>query len=178
MAIYEVGKLYHPERRSWQEGAQFNLRSGVPELLLFFSRPNFHEILAVKKSDAQFGITKIEDVIFFFYKFGSEIPWSDCPFSINLVPAKERIVPELDTEEGRLVLQIFLVEANSGILKAMRAVTLSPEFSQVLVKLANEQLTGNFDALGYDRQINKIYSDFPDTQSLLRECFVFSTGGA
>ncbi len=177
MPIYEVGKLYHPDKSRWQQGVQFNLRGGQAELLLFFESPGFHETLAIKKGECEFGVVAIDGVIFFLYRFGSEIPWSDQPFSIHLVPETERIIPVLPNDETRLLMQIMLVDAKTGILKAMRAVTLAPEFSAELLKLVGEQSKKTFDQSDYDGQIAEIYRKYPETKNLVKECFVFSEGG-
>ena len=177
MYKYEVGTLYNSDKTSWQESVQFNIRDGQPELLLFFASPSFHETLAVRKSECEFGVLKIGDVIFLLYRFGSEIKWSDQPYSIHLTDRTERQLPVLETDEQRLVLQIMLIDALTGILKVIRAVTLAPEFSAELLKLTNEQLAAPFSENDYKRQLANIYARYPQTKDLLAECFVFTKGG-
>lgn len=172
---YEVGKLYNPNIKKWNEAVQFNVRKGVPELIMFFNRPSFAEILAVKKAECEFGILMIEDVIFLLYRFGTDIPWSDQPFSIHLLPEAERAVPVQESDEQRLVMQITLVEANTGKIKALRAVSLSPEFSAELINLIDKQSRMPFDK--YDRNLAEIYQKFPTTDDLKTECFQFTKGG-
>ncbi len=43
-----VGARYHPDRATWLEGAQFQVRGGGPELLLFLANPTRAEVEAVR----------------------------------------------------------------------------------------------------------------------------------
>lgn len=52
MHRYEVGQPYHPSRRAWPEGAQYNYRQGQHELVLFFQSPTTREIEAVRHGQA------------------------------------------------------------------------------------------------------------------------------
>jgi hypothetical protein len=177
MYKYEVGKLYNPNQIRWQEAVQFNIRDGQCELLMFFKNPSIYDVMAVKKAVCEFGVLKIENVIFFLYKFGTQIDWSDQPFSIHLVPENERELPELTSENSRLTLQIILTDAGTGKIKALRMVSLSPEFSTALLNLTKEQINEPFDSQTYDRTVDRIYTTYPATTDLLKECFEFSTGG-
>jgi hypothetical protein len=177
MFTYKIGGLYHPDKTRWEERAQFNMRQGHPELLMFFDRPSFDEMLAVKKSPAEFGLARIGGVVFFFYRFGNEIPWSDQAFSIHLVEKDEREVPELGGDNIRLGITVMLVDARTGLIKAIRFMTLSPEYSQELVKLCREDLQRYFDEDNYRGRVGEVYKKCPTTDDLLKECFVFTAGG-
>jgi hypothetical protein len=111
----EVGELYHPAVRHWPQCAQFNVRCGIGELVLFYNSPQIFETAAVEKSECEFGIMVSGDVIFFLYRFGDKgrlgIGWADQPFSIRLVPEGERLVPKITNDEQRLPLFIYLVNA-------------------------------------------------------------------
>lgn len=81
----------------------------------------------------------------FLWRFGSGpygLPWSHSPFNWWRVPAAERLAPCPD-EQGRLTLAVILIEAESGVIRALRTVALSPTFSAALVaNVAAQQADG------------------------------------
>lgn len=179
MYLYEVGKLYNPERTRWQECAQYNYRGGQHELIIFYSRPSRQEVQAINKSESEFGLVVEGDVIFFLYRFGSILPWSDAPFSWWLVPEDERVMPPPETStELRALLQVILVDADSGIIKAMRALTLSNEFTVKLHHAIYEQSQRNWPGDGaYEKQLQVAYQKYPDSATMARAA-IKSKGGA
>jgi hypothetical protein len=61
-------------------------------------------------------------------------------------------------------MTIFLIEANSGILKGMRVVALPTKFSIMFQKAANEQKEKPFSVFLYEQGINKIYANYTAPQ--------------
>jgi hypothetical protein len=60
------------------------------------------------------------------------ILWSDAPYTWHMVPAEQRSgPPELAPGQGGL-LTIILVNAETGLVGALRAVSLAPRFSRHL----------------------------------------------
>ena len=55
MHTYTVGQLYHPSRRSWGEGADYNFRAGGHELRIFLGHATPREIAAVGTGRVEFG---------------------------------------------------------------------------------------------------------------------------
>lgn len=93
---YQVGRPYHPGRRSWPEQAQYNYRAGGHELVLFLTRPSSREVRAVTRVSAEFAlhVASDGDPIVLLYRFSNQdssgLPWSDAPYSWHLVPQEER----------------------------------------------------------------------------------------
>jgi hypothetical protein len=173
MYEYKVGQPYNPNVKNWPETPQYNYRQGEHELVLFFNKPSISETLAVKQGKAEFALTVKDDIIFFLYRFGQPvvINWSDAPYTWHLVPEAERtILPEQlpATGEKRVLLRIILVDATTGLICAIRIVTLSPSFTSRLNQAILEQSQKPFDAKSYDMQLQQAYRSYPESSQLLK----------
>jgi len=166
MYAYEVGKLYNPNRNVWPEAVQYSFRGGGHELVLFYRRPTASEIQDVRTGKAEFALAVYEDVLFFVSNFGGVDHWDDSPFSIHLVPEAERTLPPTElTPETRALLAVILVDASSGIIRAMRQVTLSPAFTAKLYELLRAQAARPFPGqVRYDQQIAHYYRRYNSGQ--------------
>jgi hypothetical protein len=158
MAVYEVGKPYNPGMMSWPEAAQYNYRQGGHELVLFYLPPiDDDEVMAVTKQEARFGVDVEGDVIFFLYRFTGDEDWSDCPYSIHLVPPDQRTVPPILGNDELVLLSVILVDAESGIVRGLRAVTLSRTVSRALVTAIRAQAAKPWDVKQYDFQLTQAH---------------------
>jgi hypothetical protein len=84
--------------------------------------------------------------------FDGVIPWSGGPYSWHRLREEEREVPpELGAGE-RTQLTVVLVEGRDGVVKAVRPLTLSAEFSQALHRALREQAQRPYDEEEYQRQ--------------------------
>lgn len=157
MHAYTVGELYNPSRTRWPEVAQYNYRGGEHELILFFNQPSPAEIRDVQKGEAEFRLFVQHDQIILVWRFG-RIPWSDAPYTIHRVPESERVLPQppRDIQNLRVFLHIVLVDADSGVIRALRAITLSSEFTAALHAAILDQAALPWDAVGYDLRLRTI----------------------
>lgn len=169
MALYEVGKPYVPSRTQWPEAVEYNFRGGEHELRMFLGRPSPAEVVGISRGPCEFGLYVDGPVIFFLYRFpGAGLEWSDAPYSIHLVTEAERIEPEVHvTDETRALLHVVMVDAESGIVRALRAVTLSPALTEALHGAIRRQLEVGLDP-GYDRHLAWVYSALTSRQMVER----------
>jgi hypothetical protein len=107
------------------------------------------------------------------------VPWGDAPYTPHLLPADQE--PDLvlfTSAEQRLLLQVVLVDAATAEVKAMRGVSLSPEFSRALAAAVQAQALrpwrGRDD---YDRQLAEVYQRFPSSEALLAVAAAHGEGG-
>jgi hypothetical protein len=169
---YEVGKLYHPDRKIWPQGNQFNYRGGECELILFFDCPTPAEVDAVKSGLPEFGLYVRDGLVVLCYRFvhpKEGAPWSDAPYHYHLVPERDRIPPpdpDQLSAESRAILHIVLVNATGGQIRALRAVSLSPEFTRSLFSVIGHQAAGHWDARRYDSQLKAPYFQLPTADRL------------
>lgn len=175
----QVGQPYSLRRSSWPETPQYNYRAGGHDLRLFYSRPRPPEIASVQEGEARFALAIYRDVIFLCYRFGEHIPWSDCTYSWHLVDEAGRTLPPDWTEpEARALLTTVLVDADTGIVKALRVTSFSPSFTRQLHdairKQANRPWPGSEE---YDRQWAHIYNAYTSSQIATKLALVRCKGG-
>lgn len=189
MHLLSVGRPYNPARRSWPECSQYSYRGGQHELVLFFSAPTRHEVEAVRTAECEFGLFVEPPVLLVCYRFGSAgkgfVPWSDATFDWHKLaasrPAEATPPPwEGGSPELRAILSVVLVSAEDGIVRALRQVSFSPEFTRALHKAIWEQAHapaesrpgGRFEAVH-----QAIYARHPTAEALAAACPVRTIGG-
>lgn len=171
MHVFEVGKIYNPNRTSYREGAFYQCTGGTHWLEKFFSSPTSKEIESIKKGVHQFAFHYEKDVILFLFRFFPSFNWSDSPFSIHLVrPENHRIQPVDRNRNSEMpVINVPLVDAETGILKAYRVISLKLDFANALEDAILDQLSKPFDLEKYDRSLSEIYALYPTSEDLLKK---------
>jgi hypothetical protein len=71
--LHSVGSPYHPDRKMWPDGAQFNYRGGDLELVLFLNQPTPSQVKAVKTGRADFGLYDADGLAVLFYRFRHDL---------------------------------------------------------------------------------------------------------
>lgn len=170
-----VGESYLPNGGPIQERVEYNFRSGGHELLMSLANLSQKEVQAITQGSAEFALFVQGDMMLFLYRFGDAVPWSDAPYSWHLVPSEQRTLPsEISAAEG-VLLSIVLVEATTGIVKGIRVVSFSPEFSsslhQAMPPRAACPLGIALQALrpfppDYDEQLTAIYQRYQKSELL------------
>lgn len=168
MYVYEVGKPYSNTRSSWPEVVEYNYLDGQHVLRMFLNGLGASDVDGVARGTIRFGLVVDPPVIMLSYRFDEAIPWSDAPFSIHMVPEDRRqMPPELQPGE-RAVMTIMLIEARSGIVKALRVIGLGESFSRRLHQAIIEQATAPFDQVAYDAKLETMYRNYSSKQLFSR----------
>lgn len=179
MYEYRVGHLYNEKRTRWEEGSEYNFRghpNGIHEIRLFFRQPKPVEVQAVKQGEASFGLVVQGDVILLVFRFGV-IPWSDASYSWHRVPENERTLPpEMANERERAQVTTFMIDADTGVILAIRQTSFSHDFSVALHQAIREQAVRPFDQVLFDRQLRTLYSQY-DAKGLLSLAIARCKGG-
>jgi hypothetical protein len=183
MHRYEVGKPYSPTRAKWPEAIDFNWRGGGFEMRMFLRGPTGEEIDGIGKGRAEFALHIESPAIFLLYRFVPGMAmWSDAPYSYHLA---QRALPEevalpdiLPSPQSRDLLSIILVDADSGLVKALREVSFSPEFSRALRQGVRDTSASAWPGdAQYDRLLKRVYARFPTSADMARAATVRCTGG-
>jgi hypothetical protein len=166
IALYqslEVGKLFRPDVYSYPEQVQFEFEQSGPSLYIYFSQPTIKEIEAVRSGKFKIGFYETESIIFILVKFEG-MNWIDAPYTVHLSPPFE-FMEELDSSPMLgFGLQIFLVDAATGILKVIRYVGLGHDFSVRLRDGILRQKGIPFDKGTYGFRLNEIYRRYSTDQ--------------
>jgi|SRR6185436_9933492 len=178
---YAVGSLYHPDRRSWPEATNYNYRGGHHELLVFMPGPSPRELRAWREGTWQFGLVARPELLFLLFKPG-DMPWSDAPYSwwqVKRAMPEEALPPfELPNPTSRAMLSAILVDAATGIVRVIKAISFSPEFSRALHGAITEQMATEISAADYNRAVDRYYRIYPQTDPhLLMRATSHCTGG-
>ena len=179
MYRYVVGQPYIPGRTSYPEAIQYNYRGGH-ELLAWLQSPTAREVRDWRQGVAQFALYVEQPVIVLLHRFGDQ-PWSDSPFAWHRVPEDERHLPptgqEMEMREPRALLQVTLVDADTGIVRVLRAVSWSPAFTAAVHLAIHDQAAAPWDSDAYDAALAAIYARYPATTDLLAAATSRTEGG-
>lgn len=156
MHRYKVGEPYSATRSSWPEAQQFNVRGGEFELTLFFRAPKPKEVRSVKRGKSHFAALSWGPVLNFLYAFEPAIKWSDAPFTIHALPPKEQVLPEIPDGQDRALLNVVLVDADTGLIRALRVVSLSADVTAVIGRVVTDQLASKWDPDEYHRALKQM----------------------
>lgn len=183
MHRYEVGKPYHADRKVWPECAQLHWMDGELELTMFFDAPSRHEVEAVRKGKSEFALYDRDGLVVLLYHFDGQratVPWSDASYQWHLVPPDRRVSPpELPAAETRVKLFITLVNAQGGLIEALRIQSLSPELTRAIFGAIRRQMDLPWPGRdAYDRTIANLYRRYPNSTDMLVDSVARSPGGA
>jgi hypothetical protein len=137
---------------------QYNYRGGAHTLELFVPQPDPREVRDVESAPVEFALTIDEPAIYLLFRFQGW-PWNYCSYSWHLVeddPAARVLPPEPKDGASHAVLSIFLVDRDTGILRAMRACTFSRAFTKKLDDAMRAQARQPFDREAYIRHVDRI----------------------
>lgn len=165
---YEVGTLYHQNRTEWPERTDWRIHGAEHELRLFLRNPSPTEIRGVRKDPVEFGFLERPPVVFLLFRFLPSMPWSDQPFHWKL---QERVEEAPDPAEvgaaEHATATILLINAATGILEAIRYVSLSPSFSRSLHQVLWRQIETDWPGeANYQAAINAAYLEFTDSNAM------------
>lgn len=172
---YEVGKPYHPTRRSWPERAVLRLTAAGADLTLFLNRPTSREIHGVRRGAAEFAWIDAEDTGVLAYRFTPGIPWSDAPYH----PHREERghIPGIPADAGALLLPINLVDAATGIITAMRQLTWTQAFTAAVRVSVDRMWQQPTNPAAVDAAVNNLFARYPATPDLIAACATVSCRG-
>lgn len=103
--------------------------------------------------------------------------WSDASYSFHRVPLKEQLIPESAQANDPDLLVVILVDATTGILRALRVVTFSPPFTALLRQAIRAQAAQPFDQPAYEQAVQTAYRRYPDTDSMVRATVIVERSG-
>jgi len=128
---------------------------------MFLPGPTRDEIDAIKRGSCRFGLMVVELVIFFLYDFGGKID-GDATYTIHAVPVTEQVPPSTINPGQQALLHVILIDATTGIIKALRVVSLSANMSAALHGAINNQINDpfEFNIKRHDEVIARIHHDF------------------
>jgi len=163
MQILEVGKLFKDGITKYQEGCKFDMTDSGGNLIIFFNSPTEEEIIDIRLGKVQYGYYREYNVIFMLFKFGN-LEWMDCPYSVHL--SKDLTNMQEPNEGLGYAVNIYLVDATTGILKVARLIGMNTRVSTMLKKDLIKQKILSFE--NYQENLVAIYNKLSTKEMVKR----------
>ena len=177
MFVVSVGQPYIAGRSSFdQNGPTYNYSDGIHELLLSFPDVSPVEVRSVQTGPAKFGLFVFERVIFFLFNFSPAFGWSDCPYSFWQLAPEQRSLPVFE-EHMHILLSVILIDGPTNTVKALRATTLSPAFSELLSAAIVDQLAAPISKEDYLGAVARAQARWPTSEEMYAESIARCAGG-
>ncbi|KAF0103702.1 MAG: hypothetical protein FD187_970 [bacterium] len=161
----QVGEVFDPDYKHYDEGARFVYAGEGHELVLFWRGPTAAEADGFRLQPVEVGLFTHGPAAFLLYKIQNVCEWSEVAFNVHLVPEAERELPREEAgDRGRL--RMILVDAEDGVVRAKRIVSLDKVMTQALKHAIREQLAGPFNRLIYDAAVQEVFGRYADGDAL------------
>ncbi|QDR82815.1 hypothetical protein SPTER_42530 [Sporomusa termitida] len=157
MRAGKAGQLYESGQNKLEEKIMYRLDSEGHRLLIVKAGLINQEIENIQNGMATLSIYIDGPVIFLLFRFGTE-NWNDVPFSWHTVPRGIRVYPEEAADSA--ILKVTLVNADDGIVQAVREIFMTPEFANTLNSSITTQANGSFNGLSYAKHLNMVYNQY------------------
>lgn len=172
----QVGELWNKNHKSYREGTIFQYDANGGCLICFMNRLSEKEITAFRKNKVELRLLECQPIIFLLYKINGYCDWSDSSYTYHLVQSE--IKPSIRyTEKGQgMMFNMFLVEATTGIVKAMRVLGTSAKFNNYFIYYLQNQIDRPFDIKEYDTKLDNIYNTFTSKELAIRSDIYYKSG--
>lgn len=130
-----------------------------------FNNLKEQEIKAFRKGNVKIDLVYKNGVILFLFEIEDLIDTSDIAFSINLCHEDVRKVMEVEDGKG-FACKLILNDSKTGIIKAMRLISLSNEMSVKLNDCITNQLQNPISKGAYIQIVNNIQRAYSPTELL------------
>ncbi len=165
MQARQVGEVFDPAYNRYDEGVRYAYVNEGHELVLFWNGPTDAEVAGFRDQPVEAGLFTHGSAAFLLYKIQNVCEWSDVAFNLHLVPEAERELPrEEPGDRGRL--RLVLVDAEDGVIRAKRIVSLDKVMTQALKHAMAEQAAAPFNRLLYDAAVQDVHARFKDSDAL------------
>ncbi len=165
MATRKVGEVFDPAYNRYDEGSRYAYAGEGHELVLFWNGPTAAEVEGFRVQPMETGLFTHGPAAFLLYKIESVCEWSDVAFNIHLVPEAERELPKEEPGD-RARLRLTLVDAEDGVIRAKRIVSLDKVMTQALKHTMAEQAAAPFNRLVYEGTVQEVYGRYADSDAL------------
>ena len=160
-----VGEPWSERYSQFDEGVRYFYRHGAHDLTLFWNAPTPAEVAGLRNNDVEVALFSHGPAAFFLYKINHVCEWSDASFNVHLVPAEEQELPD-EAPGDRARLKLTLVDAEDGIVKARRILSLDKVMTQALKHAMKEQAAAPFNRIIYDAAVAEVHDRYKDSDAL------------
>jgi hypothetical protein len=173
-----VGLPYEPGVVSYPEGGALFVFDGSPalRLLITLKDPTPAEIESIQAGPAKFSWADRPHMGIFGYRFGGrDFSWSAFLWNPHRFPE----YAPLDPGGRHPLMAVTLVDAATGLVRALRLLTLSPRFAQAMHDTSERLAAAPFSQIGYERAEDALDRRYRTPNQLVRETAqLWCTGGS
>jgi hypothetical protein len=173
-----VGLPYIIGRTNWRQGSEYFYNDSGHTLRIFKKSPTRYVVDQIRQGPGEFALFISSDMIFFLYQIYG--PWQACPYHWQMLPTKRKCIPAhgpvLDNN-CRAILQIHVVEAMTGILLAMRVITMPSRFTRALHEAILHQVRNPFNECSFVKRVHEVHSKYPTPVDMVMHSTVLSSVG-
>lgn len=174
LEILAVGEPFKYDGEILPEGTHYNFDASGHWVHYLYRRPTPSEIRSIQAGEAQFGLFVQEPVVFLLHRFGQML-WNDSPYSWWLVSEEARKVPT--SGDGlHALLKVVMVDIQSRLVVALRALTFSPDFTERLHQAILKQIERPWTKQEHEGLVRHVYSRY-STLDLVKRAEIFCKGG-
>lgn len=176
--LLQVGELYAPEITSWPT-ERFECRYFDGNHLLQICDASITEktLEAFHYGQIHVGLFQRNQVLHILFRIEGFYDWSDQAFTMMRVDPADRALPALAPGE-HTGINFFLVDANTGVIRAMRLVTYSAHASQVLHRILKEQLAAQQPQQVFEYAVAMNYAAYPTSKAMSRNALLIEKAGS
>jgi hypothetical protein len=171
MHAYQIGQPYNATRHTpWPETPYLRVGPRGVEVAIFLEQPTPDEVTGVRNGLATFAWVDAEHVGILAFQFQPGIPWSDCPFHpypVRLAGQDVGPPAAYGTSDHQLV-SVVLVDATSGVVMALRAISWPPPFVAVVGASIQRMLAAPWQPREHDRVLTGLYQRYTSTAELVQ----------
>lgn len=172
MTEYRVGERISPNMTQFSEGLHIlGLSAERQDVVVAFNDLSEDEIQGFRTGPFDVAIATAQELGILLVRCAGSNGWMDVEWDIRRYPEAERT----PLSASYTLVVWFLVDANTGIIRAMRQATLSPAFSERLGKTATRQLTLPFSERRHAQLIGEYQQQ--SSEQLARKAWVSESLG-
>jgi hypothetical protein len=168
MTARQIGEVYSAGHTEYSEATQYCYYDGVHDLVLFWASPSAQEVRGFNTQPVEFALYVQQPVLFLLYRIADVCEWSDVAYNIHQLRAEEKEVPtEAPGDHARV--QMTLVDASTGIIRAKRIVYMGRAMTQAMRHTLQEQMQIPFSRFDYEALVQQTYARYPDSDAMLKD---------
>ena len=153
--VFEVGKTIE-EWKGHSEGTLFEVDDSGATLIVFFDSPTENEVDQFHEGkNFELRYSVIYDITMMTFKIGN-LNWMDVPYEAHLSKNLNKF-PIVSANQG-LALTLMLVDGKTGIVKSLRLIGLSTDFSRKFIGHLMEAKMKEFNENDYKQRLMRVFN--------------------
>lgn len=172
-----VGELYSPGVTSYPIDVEYKFELGLHSIVMYCSGITNGDVVAVSSGEPKFALIPIcPEILLLAFRVGDR-GWSFASLCWYRTAPDDRVPPPELKPGKRAPVTIVLVDADTGIVRAMNVVRFSHRFTRSLYEAINRQIESPpLPDAKYDRLAKAVQAKYPTVESMLVDATAIQHG--